>query len=656
MAGKAFTNLNTISLSDTFRAWFDKTNEIVVALNPLEIYGITPGSGENAGINIAVSTTGIATVGLSMPSVMTGDTEFVGGITFTGKNVLMSGGTVDFTGSTLYGNVVRTINGSTGNVTIALVGVNDSTDGTGDILIKSGGTLVAYNLFLGNTFDGTNRNFRFGASGGMILGGGAGAGSGLQSFGKSGDRYRTGTIALAGGNIAKGITSAMIHMLNLGYTGSDNAEKGMQLFFGRVNNGNSDPFGLVFHAGGTAVAQTDADGPLLVLDSTNRKFGINGITAPVGGIHFKTTSTSVTVANDILIQDTVGNTIDIRTVIAGSTTEYNGKEGATNASGARYKGFANSNRLRTITNGPYSSTGVELRFSGNRSNFSIFGQETSGISLSPALVVDQAGSVIIGGIESSDSGTTYGSLNVVSGKLLLGGTLGVSSLPNGGIQSVVSGGGTSQHKVIFTNSPDGGGSTSKLTNVVFNGTITDDMVFDMRQQNNEDLLFYDENGEELTNYFDNTAGAGGFLEFFEVDASGNQKYAVGNFEIDITMPLYDIINDGLNYPHEKTGVNFYCPVIGAIAFLDTNSSLSNINGDTVNNPSLVASPNSGMQVTKIDDLSKNSGQLTFKLTGNCTTRVKVALIVSKTHMQQGNRAGVIYKAPGSFTAKFFNVE
>ena len=29
MAGDAFTNLNTISLSDNFRAWFDKTNEIV---------------------------------------------------------------------------------------------------------------------------------------------------------------------------------------------------------------------------------------------------------------------------------------------------------------------------------------------------------------------------------------------------------------------------------------------------------------------------------------------------------------------------------------------------------------------------------------------------------------------------------------------------
>ena len=31
MAGNAFTNLNTISLSDNFRAWFDKTNEIVGA-------------------------------------------------------------------------------------------------------------------------------------------------------------------------------------------------------------------------------------------------------------------------------------------------------------------------------------------------------------------------------------------------------------------------------------------------------------------------------------------------------------------------------------------------------------------------------------------------------------------------------------------------
>ena len=29
MAGNAFTNLSTLSLSDNFRSWFDKTNEIV---------------------------------------------------------------------------------------------------------------------------------------------------------------------------------------------------------------------------------------------------------------------------------------------------------------------------------------------------------------------------------------------------------------------------------------------------------------------------------------------------------------------------------------------------------------------------------------------------------------------------------------------------
>ena len=239
-------------------------------------------------------------------------------------------------------------------------------------------------------------------------------------------------------------------------------------------------------------------------------------------------------------------------------------------------------------------------------------------------------------------------MNVVSGKLLLGGTLGVSSLPNGGIQSVVSGGGTSQHKVIFGDSPDGGGSTSKLTNVVFSGNITDDMVFDMRQQNNGNLLFYDENGEELQNNF---SDKGGFLEFFEIDTSGNRKNAVGNFEIDITMPLYEIVNDALNYPHQKPSVTFYRPVIGAVAMIDKFVS------STVNNSSnLVAYPNSGVKVLNIDTLSKNSGQISFKLSGNCDTRVKVALIVSKTHMQQGNRSGVIYKAPGSFTAKFFNVE
>ena len=52
MAGKAFNNLNKIFLSDTFRAWFDKTNQIVNTLNPLEVYGVTAGEGEVAGITM----------------------------------------------------------------------------------------------------------------------------------------------------------------------------------------------------------------------------------------------------------------------------------------------------------------------------------------------------------------------------------------------------------------------------------------------------------------------------------------------------------------------------------------------------------------------------------------------------------------------------
>ena len=138
MAGNAFTNLNTISLSDNFRAWFDKTNEIVGALNPVEVYGVTAGTG----ITVAVDANGLATVGLSLATATTGDTTFTGTITF-GNDVQFEGKTVDFTGVTAYGRIVRSINGSTGDVTIGLTGINDPTSATGDMLIKSGGTFAA---------------------------------------------------------------------------------------------------------------------------------------------------------------------------------------------------------------------------------------------------------------------------------------------------------------------------------------------------------------------------------------------------------------------------------------------------------------------------------------------------------------------------------
>ena len=126
MAGDAFTNLNTISLSDNFRAWFDKTNEIVETLNPVAVYGITPGTG----ITIAINTNGIATVGLSLEDATTGDTDFTGSLTFSNE-VRFTGLTLDVSGATLFGNVVRSINGLTGAVTIGLTGINDPTTATG---------------------------------------------------------------------------------------------------------------------------------------------------------------------------------------------------------------------------------------------------------------------------------------------------------------------------------------------------------------------------------------------------------------------------------------------------------------------------------------------------------------------------------------------
>ena len=95
MAGKAFTNLNKIFLSDTFRAWFDKTNQIISTINPLEIYGVTAGVSEVAGITMEFNTDGTVTIGLDLPDALTGDFSFNTGVTFN-NFVSVAGLTVDF--------------------------------------------------------------------------------------------------------------------------------------------------------------------------------------------------------------------------------------------------------------------------------------------------------------------------------------------------------------------------------------------------------------------------------------------------------------------------------------------------------------------------------------------------------------------------------
>ena len=132
------------------------------------------------------------------------------------------------------------------------------------------------------------------------------------------------------GGTTLGSTISYLHLKNLGYTGSDVAEYGSQIFFGRVGGGVTNSVGLVFRGGGSTNGTDafDTSGPNLVIDQTLRRFGLNGITAPLGTYHLVTESTSATSASDILLQDSGGSTIAIRTAISGSTGEYEGLEGA----------------------------------------------------------------------------------------------------------------------------------------------------------------------------------------------------------------------------------------------------------------------------------------------------------------------------------------
>ena len=179
--------LDVLSSGDLFITWFDRTNAIIDAVNPIEIYGLTAmAGGSNDGITLAIDySTGIYSVGFSTPAIIYGNTEFVGGITFSGDYVYFNGGTVDFTGSTLYGNVVRTFNGETGDV---VFNANASLPGgaNGQILVYNAdaATWGAQNFFMGVTTD----VILAGASGGIILG---------TTSGDAGNFYRKGTIQLA---------------------------------------------------------------------------------------------------------------------------------------------------------------------------------------------------------------------------------------------------------------------------------------------------------------------------------------------------------------------------------------------------------------------------------------------------------------------------
>ena len=429
-------NITNVTDTNTFRVWFDATNSLIQKVNPLEIYGVTAGSGEVAGITIDINrATGAAVVGLDLPLNITGDHIFVNAITFANE-VRFAGTTVDAHGATFFGNLVRSFNGQTGDITAALTGIGlPGGIENGDILVYSpnGSTLVAYSLFGGGTFE-NNAFARFGGSGGLILG-------------STGSGY--GSVSQNKGNVQLfGVTGAQISLFDNSFDpNTSEPEAGGHIFFGRIGRDSNDPMGLVYTGGKTSGFESNSNAPYIVVQHSDRKIGLLGITNPGSPIEYKSRDQSGDKSLDFKFTDSGGVTSGIR-IFQSNFAKSN--EGAFNEAKPEDKGLKTKKSLRVISG--QQNVAVELDNTSDeaKTNFTVFGQGADGASFSPVLNVRNTGDVVIGGLTASDGqGSTFGSLNIVSGKLLVGGTLGDQS--GNGVQVLASSGVTTGYKTIFPN-------------------------------------------------------------------------------------------------------------------------------------------------------------------------------------------------------------
>tara|TARA_B100001094_G_scaffold300071_1_gene325249 strand:+ start:39 stop:1850 length:1812 start_codon:yes stop_codon:yes gene_type:complete len=417
MAGKAFENLNKIFLSDTFRAWFDKTNQIVNTVNPLEIYGVTAGQGEVAGITLDYGSDGIVTIGLQIPSSITGGFNFINGVTFL-DFVSVQGLTLELNpsggeGATVYGRVVRSVNGQTGDVNLGIVTIpGNSADG--DILfyestpVAGGGTFHTYNLFSDGTAE--NGNFHIGADGGLFAGVTAGGASAANSF------VTRGNIQLVGKTGSAGIY--MVDNLS-----TNNAQIGGADIRYETETGSN-----VFSIGGRNIAGVKHNTKNLILDFNKQSIAVAGAGTGDGNVNI---GDAQNLGKPILYTDAGGSTFALRYLLAnenGGRTS-GGFTGITHFSGGvASKGLKNDERIRLEN--VAGSVEIELTGTGKTSGFAVYGVEpTSGYGnlLVPSLVARRDGNVVIGGIAPSDggiTGSTHGGLNIASGKLYVGGSAG----------------------------------------------------------------------------------------------------------------------------------------------------------------------------------------------------------------------------------------
>ena len=112
-------NLNPISqlyLSDTFYTWYKKTNDLVLAVNPIEVYGITANIDHGFdGITLSDDNLGQWNIGYVMPAIIPNGHTFSGQIHF---------------GNGVSGPIVNTFNGLTGSV-IGIQSIDGGVYGSG---------------------------------------------------------------------------------------------------------------------------------------------------------------------------------------------------------------------------------------------------------------------------------------------------------------------------------------------------------------------------------------------------------------------------------------------------------------------------------------------------------------------------------------------
>lgn len=515
MAGKAFQNLNKLYLSDTFRAWFDKTNEIIYTLNDLEIYGVTGGgytfTGLGNGITMSIGTDGIVTIGLDLPKSLTGAFTFTSGLTFS-NFVNVSGLTIDLnpsgsgSGATMYGRVVRTVNGMTGDVLFNTVSTPSSSL-SGDILVynATGSTYASYNLFSGGT---AQAGFlHIGSNGGIFAGVTSGGASAASWVG-------LGQMQLIGA------TSSGIYLTKNGTSLSTAKTTGADIRYGSSNGSN------VLTVGGRNQTGTKHSVDNLVLDFDRTSMSIGGATGIANLNIYDGSKSSI----PFQYTDGSGSTFNLRYLDvneAGGRTSGGATGLAVFGSNPASKGFKEQKRIRLENTD--ASFEVELKGSGFTTAFAVYGQNSAGpygTLLTPTLVARRDGNVVVGGIglyDGGTTGTTHGALNIPSGKLYIGGTMG--SIVTNGYQVLTSNGVTASWQSLQSTSYAFEGDVS----TALNGILIADSVLianDPLDWGNAELSFTDENNQDMT----------------------------GPFSATITFPTVEIIGAISNSPYGVLGV------------------------------------------------------------------------------------------------------